>query len=104
MLSLERVKRHLRLEQCDTDEDELIQGYANAALSAFETWTNRRIVEEVDEESPANAILMTPAVAQGALLLIGQWYTSREAVGEGALVELPMATSALWQPHRWVNV
>ena len=105
MIDLPIVKAHLRVDH--DDEDALIEGYRDAALSAFETWTNRTLVDP-DESLPdpvGNALWMSKSIQQGALLLIGHWYGSREAVVIGTITaELPMATNALWKPHRWVNV
>ena len=99
------VKVHLRVDH--DDEDALIEGYTEAAISAFETWTNRTLIAS-DGSLPdpvGNALIMTKAIMQGALLLIGHWYSSRETVVIGTITsELPMATNALWKPHRWVNV
>lgn len=99
------VKVHLRVDH--DDEDALIEGYTEAAISAFETWTNRTLVAP-DGSLPdpvGSALIMTKAIKQGALLLIGHWYSSRETVVIGTITsELPMATNALWKPHRWVNV
>ncbi|MGY2263513.1 head-tail connector protein [Pseudomonas salomonii] len=105
MIDLPIVKAHLRVDH--DDENALIQGYTDAALSAFETWTNRTLVdpETALPDPVGNALLMTKAIKQGALLLIGHWYSSRETVVVGTITaELPMATNALWKPHRWVNV
>ncbi len=105
MIDLPIVKAHLRVDH--DDEDALIEGYRDAAISAFETWTNRTLVEPggVLPDPIGNAMLMTRAISQGALLLIGHWYNSRETVVVGTITsELPMATNALWKPHRWVNV
>ena len=105
MIDLPIVKAHLRVDH--DDEDSLIQGYTDAALSAFETWTNRTLVdpEAALPDPVGNALLMTKAIEQGALLLIGHWYSSRETVVIGTITaELPMATNALWMPHRWANV
>lgn len=103
MIDLAVVKKHLRVEH--NDEDDLIQGYLDAAVSAFETWSNRTVVAEVKEDSPANVIILTPAISQGILLLVGQWYANRESVLTGSIVTtFPMATQALWAPHRWINV
>ena len=105
MLELPIVKAHLRVDH--DGEDELIQGYTDAALSAFETWTNRKLID-ADEALPdpvGNALVISKSIRQGALLLIGTWYNSRESVVVGvSAIELPMATNALWQPHRWVNI
>ncbi|MFA5387798.1 MAG: head-tail connector protein, partial [Candidatus Paceibacterota bacterium] len=43
MIDLPIVKAHLRVDH--DDEDALIQGYTDAAFSAFETWTNRTLVD-----------------------------------------------------------
>ncbi len=105
MIDLPIVKAHLRVDH--DDEDALIEGYRDAALSAFETWTNRTLVdpETALPDPVGNALLMTKAIEQGALLLIGHWYSSRETVVIGTITaELPMATNALWMPHRWANV
>ncbi len=105
VIDLPIVKAHLRVDH--DDEDALIEGYRDAAISAFETWTNRTLVEPggVLPDPIGNAMLMTRAISQGALLLIGHWYNSRETVVVGTITsELPMATNALWKPHRWVNV
>lgn len=105
VIELSIVKAHLRVDH--DGEDALIQGYTDAALSAFETWTNRKLIadDEVLPDPVCNALIISKAIRQGALLLIGTWYNSRESVVVGAnAIELPMATNALWQPHRWVNL
>lgn len=105
MIALSLVKQQLRVFH--DDEDVLIQGYTDAALSAFETWTNRTLIDPVHAlpDPPGNAISLSKSIQQGALLLIGHWYANRETVAVGvSAIELPMATNALWNPHRWVNV
>ena len=105
MIDLALVKAHLRVDH--DEEDALIQGYMDAALSAFETWTNRTLIDPAEAlpEPVGNALRMTKSIKQGALLLIGHWYGARETVVVGTIIaELPMATNALWKPHRWMNV
>lgn len=104
MFDLAVVKSHLRVDH--DDEDALIQAYTDAALAAFEDWTNRKLVAADDQsETPENAAVMTASIQQGALLLIGQWYANREAVLTGSIVtSFPMATRALWMPHRWTHL
>lgn len=105
MIDLALVKSHLRVD--GDDEDSLIQGYADAALSAFELWTNRTLIEPAGSlpDPVGNALLMTKSIQQGALLLIGHWFGNRESVVVGTITaELPMATNALWRPHRWSNI
>ena len=102
MIDLALVKSHLRVD--GTDEDVLIQAYIDAAIRAFEAWTNRKLVT-VLPEMVENHLLITKAIEQGALLLIGHWYANRESVAVGVSVaEMPMATKSLWLPHRWACV
>ncbi|CAI3808186.1 MULTISPECIES: head-tail connector protein [Pseudomonas] len=105
MIDLATVKAHLRAD--GDEEDSLIQGYIEAAISTFELWTNRRLIAEGEAlpDPAGNALIITKAIRQGALLLIGHWYANREAVATGTIAtELPLATNALWRPHRWVNL
>lgn len=105
MIDLDTVKAHLRVD--GDDEDSLIQGYTDAAISTFELWTNRKLIAEGEPlpDPVGNALSFRKSIQQGALLLIGHWYASREVVVTGTIAtELPMATNALWGPHRWVNV
>ena len=102
MIDLALVKSHLRVD--GVDEDALIQAYTDAAISAFEAWTNRKLVT-VLPETVENHLLITKSIEQGALLLIGHWYANRESVAVGVSVaEMPMATKSLWLPHRWACV
>lgn len=105
MIDLADVKAHLRVEH--DDEDAKIQGYTDAALSAFETWTNRTLLDEgaALPDPVGNAMHITKSIRQGALLLVGHWYANAEAVVIGTITaELPLATAALWRPHRWMNI
>jgi hypothetical protein len=105
MIDLGTVKEHLRVD--GDDEDSLIQGYTDAAISTFELWTNRKLIAEGEPlpDPIGNALAFRKSIQQGALLLIGHWYASRETVVIGTIAtELPMATTALWKPHRWVNI
>ncbi len=87
-LTLEQAKGHLRV--IHGAEDALITGLIGAALD----WLQGVGVAEED--------LGRPAVLQAALLLIGHWYTNREAVGAADLRQVPLAVSALIAPFRKV--
>lgn len=102
MIDQDVVKAHLRVEIAD--EDALIQGYTDAAIAAFQDWTNRTLVA-ADGALPVpvgNALKITKSIEQGALMLIGHWYEARQSVVTGTIAtELPLSTQALWKPHRW---
>lgn len=105
MIDLGTVKAHLRVDS--DDEDSLIQSYTDAAISTFELWTNRKLIADGEPlpDPVGNALVVSKSIEQGALMLIGHWYANRESVAVGgASDKLPMATEALWLPHRWVNV
>lgn len=105
MIDLAAVKAHLRVEH--DDEDAMIQGYIDAAISAFEAWTNRALAPDAAAlpDPVGNALVISKSIQQGALMLIGHWYANAESVVIGTTTaELPLATAALWQPHRWVNI
>ena len=105
MIDITAVKAHLRVEH--DDEDIMIQGYIDGAISAFETWTNRTLVADAAAlpDPVGNALVISKSIKQGALMLIGHWYANAESVVIGAITaELPLATAALWQPHRWMNI
>ena len=105
MIDITAVKAHLRVEH--DDEDTMIQGSIDGAISAFETWTNRTLVADAAAlpEPVGNALVISKSIKQGALMLIGHWYANAESVVIGPITaELPLATAALWQPHRWMNI
>ncbi len=105
MIDLAAVKLHLRVDA--DDEDSLIQDNLDAAISAFETFTNRTLVAPgaVLPEPLGNALVMSKSIRQGVLLLVGHWYANRETAVIGVVAaELPMGTQALWRPHRWTNI
>jgi uncharacterized phage protein (predicted DNA packaging) len=104
MIDLALVKNHLRVEH--SDEDQLIQSYTDAAISAFEAWTNRILLPagSVLPDPAENNMLITKSIEQGALMLIGYWYENRESVTTGSATEMPMATKSLWLTHKWAHL
>ena len=69
MIDLALVKTHLKVD--GDEEDTLVQGYVDAAISAFELWTNRKLIAEGGQlpDPVGNALVITKAISQGALLL-----------------------------------
>ncbi|GAC1030492.1 hypothetical protein thsps21_13190 [Pseudomonas sp. No.21] len=104
MVALELVKQHLRVEH--GEEDTLIQGYLDAAKVHVEKYCDREIVAEpTDPDAPPidlnTQMLLTKDIEQAILLLVGHWYSSREAVVIGTITSsLPFGVEALLWPRR----
>lgn len=98
MIPLALVKQHLKV--LHNREDELIQSYINAALLAFEDFTERKLYADqgalaADSKSPEHTAVINTGILQGALLLIGNYYSYRNAGGD-----FPKGTERLWQPYK----
>lgn len=96
-----QVKTHLRVD--DSNEDALIAAYTSAAVDYVERYCDGSLVEtltQVEEgEAPPREILFTSGIWAAMLLLIGHWYTNREAVAQ-SLTEVPLAVESLLIRHR----
>lgn len=99
MVDLTLVKLHLRVD--GDEEDTLIGGYIEAAKAHIEQHCDRKIVDAVTVD-PAEMEL-TKDVEQALLLLVGHWYTNREAVVAGAAPSaVPLAVDRLlWYRKRF---
>lgn len=79
---LERLKLQARID--DDYEDELIKGYAAAALAHIEQYCDRTLVDLQSGDSlDADQMELTPDVWQAVVLLVAHWYANREAVVTG---------------------
>ncbi|MNQ91198.1 Phage gp6-like head-tail connector protein [compost metagenome] len=71
-----------------------------AAISHIQSDINKPLVATGEEGQP-----LTPALKLAALLLIGHWYTNREAVVTGTIATtLPLAYDSLIHPYRDIVV
>lgn len=95
------VKKHLRVDH--DDEDDLIAGYAQASVDFVEFFCDGSLVTTltpaVDNEEPPREVLFTSGIWQAMLLLIGQYYTNREASAPNQ-TEIPFGVEALLFRHR----
>lgn len=113
MLDLDIIKLQCRIELDESDEDALLETYANAAKRHVENFTDRSLVA-TNEEAIALALLDPPPptpivldddITTAMLLLINHWYVNREAVVIGVSVAtLPMAVESLLWPYRRLGV
>ncbi|WP_322614213.1 head-tail connector protein [Pseudomonas sp. BIC9C] len=99
MIDLARVKLHLRVD--GDEEDSIITGYIESAKSHVAMHCDRVLVE-ADPEEPEQMGL-TPDVEQAILLLVGHWYSNREAVVVGTISSaVPLAVERLlWYRKRF---
>lgn len=99
MLDMTTVKMHLRVD--GDEEDALIGGYLEAAKAHVEQHCDRQLVD-ADPVEPEQMGL-TRDVEQAILLLVGHWYSNREAVVVGgAPSAVPLAVDRLlWYRKRF---
>lgn len=85
MIALALAKQHLEYD--DSDRDDLIQGYIEAA----DAWVRRHCeITDVD----------LPALRQAQLLLVGHWFANRESVAVGvSIASVPLAVESLCAPY-----
>lgn len=77
LISLERIKLHLRLDYQDEEAENELRRMYDAAVEYACNFTNSNVsnLTEPDE------LCFKPSVEQAVLLLIGDFYANREAVG-----------------------
>jgi len=99
MLDMTTVKLHLRVD--GAEEDALIGGYLEGAKAHVEQHCDRKLVE-TDPVEP-DEMGLTRDVEQAILLLVGHWYSNREAVVVGgAPSAVPLAVERLlWYRKRF---
>ena len=89
MLTLPETKLHLRVDH--SDEDALIEALMTTATAACADYLNM---------AAADLVVAVPApVKSAALLLVGDLYSSREAVGERQFYKNPTFENLL-NPYR----
>jgi uncharacterized phage protein (predicted DNA packaging) len=95
------VKKHLRVDH--DDEDDLIAGYAQASVDFIEHYCDGILVAQLtttaENEEPPREVLFTSGIWQAMLLLIGHYYSNREAGGQNQS-EIPFGVEALLYRHR----
>jgi uncharacterized phage protein (predicted DNA packaging) len=104
LVSLAEAKLQCRVEYDFTDEDLYLQLLIDAAINKVETNINKRLIaaEGIADEQNQN---ITPAIKMAVLLLVGHWYTNREAVVTGTITtSLPLAYESLINSYREIAV
>lgn len=101
MLELDQVKQRLKIDADDEDAD--LQILIDAAISTFESVTNRKLyaIDETIPDDVENGIHWDASIMQGALILIAHWHLYPESAGDGA--NIPAGTVWAWRRHRFIN-
>jgi len=100
LITVAEAKAQCRIEPELVEEDELLTGLIDAAISHIQSDINKPMVAAGEEGQ-----VLTPALRLAALLLIGHWYTNREAVVTGTIATtLPLAYESLIHPYREIAV
>lgn len=108
MIEMSIIKAHCRIEPDFTDDDNLLGIYSGAASRYVQTWTRRTLYQlntDPGYDTDENRLLLDDDIRAAMLLLIGHWYSNREAVIIGqAPSSVPLAVEALLQPHKIYGV
>lgn len=99
LLTLELLKKHVRAEDFDADDDYLAQCLA-AAIEAATLYTHRAADELHALAADGADGGYPPSFGQAVLLLAATWYDQREAVGGQSQQPLPYGAEALLKPYR----
>lgn len=90
MLTLEQAKLHLRVDHADDDT------YITALVAVAQEYIQGVLTPAPTDVTPSPVPPpVTETQRQAARLMVGHWYTNREAASEKALSEVPMAVRML---------
>lgn len=104
LVAIEEAKLQCHLEADFTEEDAYLQILTDAAINKVENDINKKIVDSTSTTSDGE-LKMTSAIKMAVLLLIGHWYTNREAVVTGTIsTALPLAYESLINSYRDIAV
>lgn len=92
LFDINTAKAHLHID--DTDQDELVEIYSDAAVLSVLNYCDVKLVPQGAE----------PVFRAGALLMLGDLYASREAVIAGLSVAVNPTVQALLGPYRSFRV
>ena len=98
-LTLEQIKKQLRLDADDTEEDQELTLFGSAAESAVKGHLNRNLYKDQVPEDDSNGLVVTDSILMAMLLMVGQLYENREATSERTIKEVP-AYSYLLEGYR----
>ncbi|WP_263079232.1 head-tail connector protein [Endozoicomonas sp. Mp262] len=103
-LTLEQIKKQLRLDADDIEEDQELTLYGSAAELAVQNHLNRHLYKDRVPDDDSNGLLVTENILMAMLLMVGQLYENREATSERTIKQVPLAYSYLLERYRIIPV
>ncbi|WP_145482770.1 MULTISPECIES: head-tail connector protein [Yersinia] len=107
MLELDQVKHHCNIEPEFTEDDDWLEARIKASKRFVENYTRRMLFDQASDEgySEEDGLLYGEDIETAMLLLIGHWYTNREATVIGVTSkQLEFTIDSLLQPYRIYGV
>ena len=115
--TLINIKSQCVIDEDDTNEDFLLNGYLLAARDHMSQHLNRKLVDLTSEivvdavnnlpVEPTDLALDTPAgdsLHVACLLLVAHWYANRETTSTLTIKEVPMSFKMLLEPYRIIHL
>lgn len=87
---LEQVKKYLRLESDDTDQDALLEGFISGAEDFIKNTTGKLFADDSAGKPESLYILAIQ-------MLVAHWYDNRGAASEKNVSDLPYSLNAVIQ-------
>jgi len=94
-IDLKDAKKHMRIDESYTGEDDIIGAYLAASLEACQKHIGKRFGDD---------LTMTPAIKIGCLMYATFLYENRQPLSTAEMTEIPMTISALWSVYRDVGI
>jgi hypothetical protein len=104
LVTLQELKRQLKLEDDFTEEDELLNLLGGVVQTRTETFLNRKLyaaTEAVPEADP-DGLKLPDDVKLGMLMLATHFYENRSSVSEVDQLEMPLSYKWLVGPYRFI--
>ncbi len=104
LLTLEEIKRQLRLEEDYSDEDSFLEAFGKAVQARTETYLNRKLYDaasDIPADDP-DGLVLPDDIRLGMLLLVTHFYENRSSVSEVEKTEMPQSYTWLVGPYRFI--
>lgn len=103
ILTLEEIKRQLRLEDDDATEDSLLTSLGEAAARRTQTYLNRPLYGKAEEipEGDERGLVVSDDIRLALLMLVTHFYENRSTISEVEMVEMPLAYTWIVAPYRF---